>query len=626
MLEVSRRSQNGASPALRTLLSAFVGALALLAVGCGNSGNQNGTPVTTVSATNTHFVSFNVGIASIQVTQDDGTVYNLLAVEEAGDFARVDRLTELLNSPAIPNGKFISLTVNLDYTTAQIYVDVNGQSVFVSPVDASGTVISGSTLTVNFDKNKPLVINSGQSLRLELSFDLTASISNLNTSVSPATAQIYPMITASLTAANANPIRAKGAFLTADVQGGSFIMNGRPFYDLGNSLGALKVTTTSATTFDINGTTYSGTSGLDALAKQPLNQAVYVVGGFTDLTKITPVLAATQVYVANSVESSVVDHMSGTISARSGNTLTLKGATLVSRLGSTVFVDSATVTVGSGTLVTADGRAGGSLNSGSLSVGEFVDAIGQADTDSTGTMVTMDTTAGEVRMSTSRLWGTLNSATAGNINLNLLTLNGYEEAAFNFAGTGSASANDAVPATYYVNAPSTDLSAAALNSLVQIDGDAAPFGSIASPTSPAFTATAVATGNNTDSVVEIEWSSPGTTAPFSVSGTSGIVPNLTGTAVHAIQQGPASLDLTTLPTAPTIVPSADATNFAVGAGTSLVINNHAAFSDMLTDVSAAIAGTSPYTVAFAIRKLVAVGRYNAGTNVFTASRIDVVTY
>lgn len=598
-----------------------------MGVGCGNSGNQNGTPVATVSATNTHFVSFGIGIASIQLNKDDGNIYNLLAVEEAADLSRVDRLTELLDSPAIPNGKYTSATVSLDYSTAQIYLDVNGQSVFVSPVDISGTVLTSAAFTVNFDKNKPLVINSGQSVRLELSFDLTGSISNLNTSVSPATAQLYPVVTASLTPINPNPIRAKGSYLTADVKAGTFIINGRPFYDLSDSLGALNITTTSATTYDINGTTYSGSTGLDALAKQPLNQFVYVVGTLTDLSKITPGITATQVYVGNSVEGfdNTTAHLSGTVSARSGNTLTLKGVTLVA-IGAAVFEDSATVTLGSGTKITADGRTG-SVTADAISVGEFIESIGTSSTDSTGTIITLDATAGEVRLSTSRLWGTLNAATAGNINLNLLSINGYEPSpSFSFAGTGSATANDATAASYYVNAPSTDLSGSALNSLVRIDGDANAFGSIASPTSAAFTATNVTTANNADVVLEIEWSSTGTHAPFSVSSSSGIVPNLTGTAVHAIQQGPASLDLTTLATPPTIVPSSDATNFSAGGGTSFIINNYSSFSDLLTGVSAAIAGTSPFTSALAVRKLVAVGRYNAGTNVFSASRIDVVTY
>ncbi|HEY4212162.1 MAG TPA: hypothetical protein VGM84_11820 [Steroidobacteraceae bacterium] len=627
MTEVSRRSRNGASPALRTLLSSILGALALLAIGCGNGGNQNGTPVVTVSSTNTHFVSFGIAISSIQINKDDGTIYNLLGVEEAADLARVDRLTELLDSPAIPNGTYTSATISFDYSTAQIYADVNGQSVFVSPVDTSGTVLTSAAITVNFDKNKPLIINSGQSVRLELSFNLPASVSNLDTSVSPATAQLYPVVTASLTPINSNPIRAKGSYLTADVKAGTFIINGRPFYDLQDSLGALNITTTSATTYDINGTTYSGSTGLDALSKQPLNQYVYVVGTLTDLGKITPGITATQVYVGNSVEGidNTTAHMSGTVSARSGNTFTLKGITLVA-IGATVFEDSATLTVGSGTKITADGRAG-ALTADAISVGEFIEGVGASDTDSTGTIITLDTTAGEVRVSSSRLWGTLNSATAGNINLNLLSINGYEPStSFNFAGTGSATANDATPANYYVNAPSTDLSAAALNSLIRIDGDANAFGSIASPTSAAFTATNVTTADNTDVVLEIEWSPPGTAAPFSVSSSSGIVPNLTGTSVHAIQAGPTSLDLTTLATPPTIVPSSDATNFSAGGGTSFVTNVYSSVSDLLTGVNAAIAGTSPFTTPFAVRKLVAVGRYNAGSNVFSASRIDVVNY
>ena len=49
----------------------------------------------------------------------------------------------------------------------------------------------------------------------------------------------------------------------------------------------------------------------------------------------------------------------------------------------------------------------------------------------------MDATAGQVRLSSTRLWGTLNSATKGSASLDLLSIGSFASSAFNFAGTGT---------------------------------------------------------------------------------------------------------------------------------------------------------------------------------------------
>ena len=46
----------------------------------------------------------------------------------------------------------------------------------------------------------------------------------------------------------------------------------------------------------------------------------------TDISGVTPVLHATQVLAGNSQEGPLVDHVTGTVSARSGNTVTLHNA------------------------------------------------------------------------------------------------------------------------------------------------------------------------------------------------------------------------------------------------------------------------------------------------------------
>ncbi len=216
------------------------------------------------------------------------------------------------------------------------------------------------------------------------------------------------------------------------------------------------------------------------------------------------------------------------------------------------------------------------------------------------------------------MWGLLNSAAPGNLALNLTAIGQFEPAAFNFAGTGVTPASDAVPANYVINTGATDLTATPAATQVRVDGLVTPFASAP----PDFTASAVTTAPALDSVLQIEWPNGGSTAPFTSIGAGGIVVNLASTnigTIHEIDTGPFTQDLTLLSASPLIVPAtANATNFSVGGGTGLIINSFTTYSDFVTAVGTNLNGTT------AIRKLVALGRYDAGTNTFTATRIDLV--
>ena len=90
-----------------------------MAVGCGgNNDLQNGTPVVTVSATNSRFTNFIVNIDSLTLTRDDGNVFTELGTPERADLTKVTDINELLNAPAIPNGTYKTGTLVVDFTGA----------------------------------------------------------------------------------------------------------------------------------------------------------------------------------------------------------------------------------------------------------------------------------------------------------------------------------------------------------------------------------------------------------------------------------------------------------------------------------------------------------------------------
>ena len=612
--------------ALRVL---FVAAMALFA-GCG--GNTNiayGTAVISVQDTSGTFLSYQVGIDSITLTRNDGIVVEPLASPQTVDFTRITDIAELLGSPAVPIGTYLSASITLDYTTANIWVDEGGQAVQLEPVAADGTVMTAAVITVTFDPTNPLVINYQQSTRLALDVNLAAS-NTLNLASQQVT--VLPFLYASTAAVDSTPMRARGVYVTQIGVSSGFIMNARPFVDQVSALGAETVLTTAQTYFNINGNVYTGAAGLAALAAQPQSTLIAAYGTLGDLSGITPTFNATQVYAGLVLQTPLADQISGVVSARSGNTVTVHGGTYLNVFAQIQFFNDATITLGSGTSVIVDGSTANGLTSSAVSVGQQVTIFGQG-TVSASLALTLDATAGFVRLQPTRLWATLNSAVPGSASLNMLTLQNYEPAAFSFNGTGAAAAQDASPTAYLVNTGATDESGTAAGTLLRIDGLVNAFG--AAP--PDFTATAITPGTSTEQELVVSWTDAGsgTVKPFTSYSAAGLVVNLSNanlSTTHYIRTGPSTVDLTTLPSSPLIttvnVPAASL-RLAIGlplagatAGTDVVVTQTNSAASLATAITTAFTGSTPSP----IYSLVAVGQYDSATNTFNASKININLY
>jgi hypothetical protein len=614
---------------VRALRVSFVAAMALFA-GCGGNTNVTyGTAVISVQDTSGAFLSYQVGIDSITLTRNDGIIVEPLATPQTVDFTRITDIAELLGSPAVPIGTYLSASITLDYTAASIWVDEGGQAVQLVPVATDGTVMTAAVITVTFDPNDPLVINSQQSTRLALDVNLAAS----NTlDIASQDVTVLPFLYASTAAVDSTPMRARGLYVTQIGVTSGFIMNARPFIDQISALGAETVQTTAQTYFNINGNVYTGAAGLTALAAQPESTLIVAYGTLGDLSGITPTFNATQVYAGLILQTPLADQISGVVSARSGNTVTVHGGTYFTVFDQIQFFNDATITLGSGTNVIADGSTTNGLTSSAVSVGQQVTIFGQG-TVSASLALTMDATAGFVRLQPTRLWATLNSAVPGSASLNMLTLQDYEPAAFSFSGTGAAAAQDASPTAYLVNTGATDESGTAAGTLLRIDGLVNAFG--AAP--PDFTATAITPGTSTEQELVVMWTDTGsgTVKPFTSYSAAGLVVNLSNanlSATHYIRTGPSTVDLTTLPSSPLIttvnVPAASL-QLAIGlplagatTGTNTTVTQTNSAANLATAITTAFTGSTPSP----IYSLVAVGQYDSATNTFNASKININLY
>jgi hypothetical protein len=603
----------------------LLAALSLLGVGChSNNNTYPGTPVLTMgsmmSSPEPEFSAYIIAIDAITLTDNNGNVVEPLSTPETVDLTKLRDLSELVEAPAVPSATYVSVAITLDYSAASIWLNVNGQAVLATALDSTGAAMSADTVTITFDPHNPLVVTLGQSIRWNIDIDLAAS--NTILSISPAQVQVQPFVVASPAPADTTVMRARGLYVTTQSVPSGFIMNMRPFYDLVSALGALTVNTNAQTYFNINGVTYTGAAGLTAISGLLESTSVVAYGTLDSLVGITPSFNATSVYAGSSQEGDLAEYLTGTVVARSGDVITLRGVTYLDPQGVYAYYAETPVGIGSSTIVSEDGVAAPDLSIDSISVGQQINVSGQAGLNSTtGALVDLDATGGQVRLAQTQLWGTLTSATPTSATVNMLTLDNWAPSAFAFAGTatGSGAVN---PGAYVVNTGAVNESAVTAGTLLQFNGLVTPFGTAP----PDFTATTITPGSATEQVLICEWTHGGSPTPFSSVSNAGLVVDLSNAAlddVRYIRTGPATLDLKTLPASPlitTVGAPASALQLAIG---SFTATNGVSVYNNMADFISKVQASFPAGTANRIFRLTAYGQYNSTTNTFVATRIHV---
>jgi sulfur transfer complex TusBCD TusB component (DsrH family) len=637
----------------RTLLFAA----AFLAAGCHHNTYNSGYGIgwVTLSSTPGDFTSYVVNVNSVSLNGAAYTAYPALQAVEIVDFTKLNNVSELLASASIPNDTYSSASIVLDYTNANISVMVNGVPTKATVVDSTGAAVTTSstnglqTINVTFDSAyRPIIqptYGSSSALRLAINVDLAAS-NAVNMATSPPTVTIKPFVTMATSAPDTKPVRVRGPLTNSSIGLGTYTVYVRPFYDEGSSLGSLSIfNDPNATVYTINGTTYAGSQGLSALSQTSAGSTM--TAAYTTYQP-TPTLNASvtagkfnSIYViaGSSLEDFYTWGLEGDVIARSGNTLTLRGATLQFNNGVTPYISyidtpDAVVLLGPGTIVTADDNTTlKGLDYNSVSVGQHIiargvytlPASGVTTLDATGTV----TNKGSVRLVSTQLWGSLVSSAPGSAVMNLQTIDNWPVSIYNFTGNG---AGAVTPAGYVVNTGSLAIPAGvAVGGPLWIDGTTTPFGSAP----PDFNASAVSAELSVPARLKVDWTSTGTTAPFATLTNAGLTIDLNNPNYSSgvIRVGSESIDLKSsgvvnpqiVPATPigdAGVPAKFLPSFAIGNLTSTANTSAVAvyntFSSFVTQVPLSIVAATPAL------HFVAAGVYNRGTNTFTASSIDVV--
>ena len=619
----------------KTLCASLAACGVLLLSGCGNDGMSGmgstatggmntpaacssancGPAMLTMTDAKGDFLSYTVNMTSLQLQTAGGASVETLPAVTKVDFAQLVDLTEVISAGQIPAAEYVSATVTLDYTGANITADDGtGTAVTLKPVDSTGAALTGPlTVTVKLDNTHHLMITAGRTSRLAFDFNLAAS----NTvDLTTATVAVSPTLVASVVPSDNKQVRVRGQFVSASTTANDFVLNVQPFHDQTNTNGQATVTVGMATTYQVNGMAYVGAAGLAALAALPANTMVAAFGSLQTGTS-TQTFTATTVLAGTSFENPAKDSVSGTVIARSANTLTLRRATICGRDGDFESENhDVTVTVADGTVVSEAG-ATGTFTIADISVGQHIDAFGTVSS-SNGTK-TLDATAGSVRLDITSAWGVLTALGSGSVTVNLQSLDGLPVSAFNFAGTGAAAASDANATAYVIDTGALSQTGLAVKSPARVAGFVTAFGKAP----PNFTAQTLVNFSGVPEALVVDWAQKGSATAFSgLTATSTTLQlDLTGVdKLHFIQIGPQTIDLTTLATPPVIMADAMATNeiFAIGHRGKYQTENFNTFASFITALSADLTPTAT------VVDLAATGQYDSTANTFTVTRLAVL--
>lgn len=602
---------------------------ALLLAGCGGGSgggaNNNpppsgscatgdcGTLLVGVTDADGDFLSYSVDVLSITLQRPNGASVETLPATTRIDFAQLTDLADLLSVTTLAPGDFVGGKIRLDYTNAEVFVESGGKIVAAKVVDANGQALGVTELEIKLADRNHLVITRGRAAFLSLDFDLAAS-NEVDLTKSPVVVTAKPFIVAEVQPVTEKEMRLRGALVSVDSAASTYTIDVRPWHLQTGDHGRFTVHTTAQTSFEIAGSTTTGAAGLTALSQQPAG-TLTVAFGKLDLPSRE--FTASIVQAGDSVSGERLDAVHGSVVARSGDQLTVKGAFAVRRDHAPRFHRTVLVQLGPNTKVLKVGSTQ-LLDIGALSVGQNIVAFGTFSDPPAATPTnapTLDATAGRVRMLVTQLHGAVLSTVPGQLNMKLRGIDHLGVEMFDFRGTGVTAAMDADPNNYEVATGTLGLAALAPNEATKVLGFVRPFGS-----APAdFDGRTVIDRRDLPALLGIGWGEAGTSAPFLSIGVPGIVLDLGNPAIgmrhHLVVGGMRVIDLKDLAASPTIAPASGRTMFGLWEPGHVEL--FADFGAFTTELSKRLAAGDK------AQSLVALGSYDEGANTLTANHIAV---
>ena len=563
------------------------------------------------------FLNYTVDVVSLTLETANGRVVETLPRETRVNFTDYVDLTELVAVASVPPATYVAGTIRLDYTDAEVFVAVGDGSKEAVVTNQDGTPLEQAELRIRLSNRDQLTVRRGLQSLLQLDFDLAAS-HIVDIVPTPATAAAEPFIVAEVTPVDEKDMRVRGPLIEVDETTSAYSVALRPFHHRHGDFGRMAVQTNDDTEFEINGESFFGADGLQALAAAGRGTPT-VAGGTLDVAERQ--FTAAIVLAGSSVPGAGRDAVVGNVIARDGDILTVRGATIIPHDRRAHFHDDVLVQVGPDTKVFKDGDRLADPGIEAISIGQRVTIRGSgpdampAATDANTPQILFDATAGAVRMHVTHLSGIVNTVVTGQVDIALQAIDRRRADIFDFSGTGASPDLDADPGNYEVATGNLTLAEFSAGKPVAIRGFPEAFG--AAP--PDFNGRTVIDFTDVRSALGVGWGQDGTTAPFLSMGADGLVLDNQNPAIdirHYIKQGTVLIDLTALESGTTIVPpDSGRTLYVIKTADSL--RQYADFAEFADDLLASLDGAT------SARSMFARGQYDVDSNVFTAFKLGV---
>jgi hypothetical protein len=566
------------------------------------TGDVDGCTFVSLSDVTGDFLTYTVKVDDIVLTRRDGTTVSLVPGKTTVDFAQYTSVGEFLSLNAVPAGDYVSGVITLDYSGADIQAqNASGNAEQLRPVDGSGKVIGTVDETITFDSDHPLGLFPGQAHLLGIDFDLDAS----NTINSNGTVTVAPFLTASVDS-GASSVEVRGPLSSASAGNDTFALGLHPFQASSGDYGSIIVYGTASTSYVVDQKIFVGSAGVTALDADGKDTAVFAKGSFDFSTHR---FIATQVLAGSSVPGGTKDAIEGVVTARNGDSLTVRGASLY-RQGTTVsFHDTVTVNVTSGTVVRRTDKPKTAASIKAISVGQRVLVFGSFGSSSS---TTLDASRGFALMEFTDIDGSVNSLVDNgmhsSINLDLVSIAGRPISLFDFTGTSSD------PTAYGISLPCSCLNTGVnIGDPVVVSGFPSVFGTAP----PDASGQALTDFGLADSVMSVTWSGNGSANAFSaVDANSGIVVNLASApSVHQLREGAQVTDLGSLSSTPAVVSKSLGVYAILKDGN---VQVYLSFANFVSALQSDMSGGAK------VKGFFAVGGYDAPDSLVTATSIAVI--
>ncbi len=586
----------------------------LSACGGGGSSSPSATPVSVdppagdeeqaellISLTDAEgdFLTYLVDVTGMTLTHTNGAVVNVLPETTSVDFAQYVDVSEMLTVASVPFGTYESMDLSLDFSSAQITVqDEAGQPIVAAVVDEAGDPVTQLDVTLTFNGNEAFVLRPSMIPHLTLDFDLDAS-NDVEITDGHAVVTVKPVLLADTQHDDPKPLRLRGLLGRVDVEAEQFVVELRPFRKRLGRFGDVVVNVDAETGYEVDGEMLENDAGLEALAAlDPASPVVVAAEWDRGETRFL----ATQVLAGSSVPWDNADILRGTVVARDGSTVSVRGAIIEVSDGRFVFNDTVNLTIGDATAVN---KRAEEADIADISVGSALHAVGTLVDDNS-----LDATNGIVRIYQSNIAGTVNSEEP--LSIDLQFINGRRASLFDFAGTGVDEASDADPGNYEVDTSTLDLSGLFPQDPVRVRGFVSEFG-----TAPMdFEANTVINAADVRGLLTVTYISPGSETALTTASEEGIVFGLDDVArKHHIRRAGVAIDLLELDSPPPIVPAADRGIYSIAVDRRIALYfNYSEFVDAL---NAYIEQSLP------VQRIDAHGTYESMSNAFSSKRLRV---